>query len=160
MAGHTMSKELNELIREVAERLPNADPHVIADEVARLTPTKILRASYAESLVGMVRNMLSGQRSAALGAALNRSRPVERRREWWSKLLAARLHVGDAQWMPLGDCGRAELKFAIGERETDIERVQAQIDYLSTLIELLDTYGVETVGALPPDCLPPEGLAA
>jgi hypothetical protein len=147
-------KEVNELIRDVATEFPDADPREIAQLVAKRTPRKDIHEWYVDSLVGLVRCVLRNERNSALSGASNKSAKVKQRRQWWARLLEARIHVGEGNWLPLKDCGREELKSAIAERETQIVRTHHQIENLTTLLDRLDREGVDLVGELPPEDLP------
>lgn len=148
--------ELRELVRQVAADHPHADPREIARHVAKLTPADTVMSFYADALVPIVREVLIGQRTTALSAALSPSKPdapaksakLAQRRDWWAEMLGSRVHTDDG-WKVLGDCTSDDLRYCIRERQTDIARVQAQIVHFETLLGLMDAHHVAYVRELP-----------
>lgn len=83
----------------------------------------------------------------------NRSAKVAGIRDWWSDMLASRVHVGDKQWKPLGECGVKELQFAETERRDQAERHLKTAKMYLRLRQLLDEHEVSTVAELPSDAV-------
>lgn len=154
-----MSAELNSLIREVAADHPGAGPREIAQHVAKLTEKNVLADFYAEALVPGVRAILSSERNHLLDGppasepVKGKRRPspkVDGIRNWWSDLLAARVHVGDSQWKTLGSCTVDDLQFCVDERKQLIVRIETQTQNYQKLIALMVKHGARTVADLPP----------
>lgn len=156
MAGIVVSAELRALVREVADDHPQADPREIARHVAKLTPEEDLQNFYAESLVDVVAQILGAQRRDAMGEKKdespsdNKSSKLERRRNWWKDLLAARVHVGKSEWKIIASCTVDDLEFCIGERQSHITGLEAQIQNFRRLATLMVKHGARTVAELPP----------
>lgn len=79
----------------------------------------------------------------------NRSTKVAGIRDWWAETLKARVFVGDAGWMPLGECTARELEYAEKARREKAERETNRAKMYFALRRLLEEYGVETVAQLP-----------
>ncbi|WP_280393128.1 hypothetical protein [Nocardia wallacei] len=82
-----------------------------------------------------------------------RSRKVEQIRDWWAEMLASRVHVGSSRWMPLGDCGIEELKFAEQERRNQAQETLKRANTFLRLRMLLDKHEVDTVSQLPSEAV-------
>jgi hypothetical protein len=153
---------LTDLIREVAEERPEAQPEEIAAEVAKRTPSEQLVKFYAEALRPLVLSILGYERRTAMDEALNaqpvtekpkrrgrsRSKKAERTASWWTEMKNSRVHT-ERGHVRLGSCTRADLEFCIAARRRHIDTVEAQIVNYQRLIDLLDEYGVTTVDELP-----------
>lgn len=83
----------------------------------------------------------------------NRSAKVAGIRDWWTEMLAARVHVGESRWKPLGECGVKELEFAERERRAQAERHLTNAKMYLRLRQLLDEHEVSTVAELPSDAV-------
>lgn len=144
---------LRGLIREVATDMPCADPREIASRVEKLTTNEQVSAFYTEALVPVVRDLLREQRNTALAQAVAGAHRVSPKvaavRDWWTEMLAARVHVGGSHWKLLGDCTADDLRFCISEREAEIERIQAQVARYERLLAAVIEHGAAKVSDLP-----------
>lgn len=149
--GHRVSAELNALIRVVVAEHPHADLHELARHVAKMTPEESVMDFYTAALAGTIGEVIGGDRRNALDGPnhKNRSPKLERRRSWWADVLAARVHVGNANWLQIGDCGVDDLKFCIEERRTQIAGFQNQINNFEQLIALMVKHRARKVADLP-----------
>ena len=153
-----MSKDLNSLIRQVADQHPDvAEPRELARLVASATHVDDVYEFYEESLIGTVRVLIGHRRQAAMTNALScdmprtappKSAKLQQRRSWWQQMLTERVHVNGA-WKVLGDLTINDLRWCVHERQVNIGRIQKQLDNYSTLIAMMQRYGVATVNELP-----------
>jgi hypothetical protein len=143
-----MSTELNQLIHDVAESLPDdATPRDIAEAVVEKAGVEMLTVHLVDLIADRVADLLRNDRNQFLGQTKNRSSKLERRRVWWAKTLTARVSIGGA-WKPLGDCTADDLKAVVSERKEQIKRVQLQINNYHHLIERMEKYKAATVADL------------
>lgn len=158
----TESITLHTLIKRVLDETDITDPREIAVKVAGMIPEHRVHQILVDALVADVRTVMGSRRNRAMSNALmskpNRSAKVVGIRDWWSEMLAARVHVGSSRWVALGDCGDPELAFAEQERRADAERELQRADMYAQLRKLLRTYKVKTVADLPRDAV--GGIAA
>jgi hypothetical protein len=157
--------ELRDLIREVADEHPTAQPEEIARDVAKQTPADRLIEFYEEALRPLVVMVFSRDRNTAFDNAMPaddagvssqappkrqpaNSKKAERTRTWWQTMLDSRVKV-ETGFIPLADCRREDLEYCIDERRSHIADVENRIGYYERLIALLADHGVETVGELP-----------
>lgn len=146
------------LISSVLAETDITDPREVAAKVAAMIPPQQVEQILVDALVADVRTVMGARRNAALENALAprpanpaRSAKVSGIRDWWSEMLAARVHVGGGQWVTLGDCGDDELAFAEAERRADAERELRRADMYTQLRKLLRKHKARTVAALPVD---------
>ena len=140
---------LTALIREAVTEHPEAHAHKLARIVAERTDASQLQEFYALALEPLVSDIIRMDRNATMNSKQGRSSKVERRRSWWARMLTERVHVGDAKWKPLGDCGVDDLDFCISERRDQVGALLGQIAKYETIRDAVITHGVDTVADLP-----------
>jgi hypothetical protein len=151
-----MSTELRDLIREVMDDHPRADPRELARHVAKLTPKADVMTFYEDTLVDYVSSMLRTERNTALDAARpkgNYSKKLQRCRDGWKALCASRVHIGQTQWKLLGDCTVDELEFCASERrENATENIRRAEEY-ERYAELMREHRAKKFRDLPPEAV-------
>jgi len=147
---------LRELVREVLDSADTPDPGAVADEVMRRIPPDEYETALRQTLRSFVRLMSAERRSATRITEPRRaveSPKVAAIREHWRKALRDSVHVGDAAYRFLEDCGFDDLMFAAQERRTLAKQNLDRAGQYEALAQLLIRYGVETVRELPEDVL-------
>ena len=145
-----MSKsELTTLIREVVSQNPEVPVSKLAQMVSERTALDDLREFYARALEPLISDVIRLGRNATMNSKQGRSPKLDRRRTWWARMLQERVHVGEAKWKPLGDCGVAELEFCIGERRDQVGALLGQIAKYEVIRDAVVAHGVATVADLP-----------
>ena len=153
----TEQVSLRALISQVLSDTDIADPREVAVKVAAMIPPEQTHHVLVDALVADVRTVMGARRNAAMSHVLDgshrpaRSAKVAGIRDWWSEMLAARVHVGSGAWMALGDCGEKELAFAEAERRADAAREMQRAEMYEQLRTLLRKHKVRTVSQLPAD---------
>jgi hypothetical protein len=143
------SLNLTALIREVASEHPDLPAAKIAQLVADRTEQDDLRDFYIVALGSLVVDRIRLDRNCIMNSKQGRSPKVEQRRSWWAGMLRQRVHVGDATWKPLGECGLDDLEFCITERHDQIGALMGQIAKYEVIRDAMLTHGVGTVAELP-----------
>jgi hypothetical protein len=128
---------------------PDAHAHKIARLVADGTQPESLHDFYVTALEPLVADRLRLDRNSTMNSKQGRSPKLEQRRSWWARMLRERVHVGEAKWMPLGDCGVTELDFCISERNDQVGALLGQIAKYQTIRDAVISHGVEKVAELP-----------
>lgn len=146
--------ELRPLIRAVAADMPDdATPRDIADKVAASVPECDVRRFFAESVVELVRDTINFGRQKSLSNVVqnNGSAKLAQRRDWWTQMLAERVHIGDGTWKVLAQCTTADLGLCIAERQGQIAAINGQIANFETLIAAMKKHRVKAVADLKPE---------
>jgi hypothetical protein len=146
--------KLIDLIRHAAEELAEADPRQLADQVAKLAPSRELRDLLAEAATESCREYLRTQRNQALDNARKPRKPGPSKklagyREWWADVKASMAHIGDKGWKPLGDCTVDDLLYCVEARREEVKSIENRIADYETLITLLRKTKVCTVKEIP-----------
>lgn len=138
-----------EITRQRMRRTP-------AEELASLQLAQVTTSTSARPVVLLERPSATPSMrlpAAAPKPAPARSAKVAGIREWWRAELKNPIHVGEKQWLPLGDCGFDELMFAAAERRDMAERNAARAKSFTRLAEAVRAAGVERVRDLPVNAL-------
>lgn len=127
-----------------------ADPAVIAEMVARTLTNREIRTALATVLPDYVRRVagdLAGRSRKPQAKVLTTPQRVA---SWYASVLAARMFNG-AEWKFLRDCTADDLHGAAAQRYKTAASTQQEADRLTTLAELLEKLGAETVAEVPED---------
>lgn len=149
---------LNDLIRLVSDQMPNAQPAAIARVVAERAPKAMLRDWLRELLHERVTMLWRFDRNTPTDDVIiigDREKPpvttskkVKRRAQAWAEFCRQQYHI-DGVWKPLGECTIDDLLFCIAERQELIDRTQAKIKHLDTIIGLMRQHRAAKVADLP-----------
>lgn len=159
-----MSKDLNGLIREVLEDLPDGSTRDVATEVASRTPSDRTTEFYTEALLSNVAQVIARSRNVAMDRVFgivrrtNHSPRIERRKNNWAVLMDEELVFG-GQRKRIGDCNKADLMSAAQYRRNLAESITSSAERLEMLADALDRHGVEYARELPADAITMSGAA-
>lgn len=141
---------LRSIVREVLTSSTIADPGVVAEEVLRRVPSRMLKQALQQALRLYVRQVISEVRvSRPPVASSNRSAKVSGIRDGWQRRLRDRVHCGDGNWKFLAECTYEDLLAAAGERRQLAERNLAWARQYDEWARLLTEHDVATFGELP-----------
>lgn len=153
---------LRQVVREVLDTSLLSDPRELAVEVfTRIGATQRAEA-LQQALTVVVRQVISEQRHVTHIADPTRvQRPTTSSgptragmvREWWQRSLRDRIHVGQSNWKPLGDCTYDDIVFAAEERREQASRNNAKARQYQFLAGLLTDHDVKRVRDLPVETL-------
>jgi hypothetical protein len=128
-----------------------ADPGVIADEVLRRVPSRMVKQALQQALRLYVRQVISEVRITRPPAPSSpaRSAKVSAIRDGWQRRLRDRIHCGNGNWKFLAECTYEDLLAAAGERRELAERNMAWARQYDEWARLLTEHDVATFGDLP-----------
>lgn len=140
---------LNHLIRETIANHPTDTAQQIAQLVCELTAPEDLARFYTQALESLVADAIRSHRNSTLNSHSGRSVKLEQRRAWWQRVLQERVHVGNADYKPIGDCTADEIEFCIIERIQQVSRLNEQIRKFEKIRAAMLEHGAATVANLP-----------
>lgn len=161
MTAALKTSTLYELIRDLADDMPDADPREIAKTVVAHTPDESLIDFYTESLVSVIRSHFTTRRNNAIRDVFNphpkgrampggtRSSRIAKGLDAWTKMRDSRVSVNGVLTR-LGACGVKELSAAISEREEHIADVAVKVEQYRQMIALLEKYRADVLDDIPP----------
>jgi hypothetical protein len=147
------SFDLRALIRDELETSAIADPHVVAEHVAKRVPDADLRAALEKALVPIVREMATVERGDVIQKIGRRQGTPwhETASPLYQKLLQQRIEVGgdEREWKFLGDCTRGDLLHAVEFRREQARANMVAAQRYQALVDVMDEKSVERVADLP-----------
>lgn len=140
---------LSTFVREFIESSAEADPSVLAVQIAaKLTP-KQRELALQVTLPDYVRSVVGRSSAASRKPETERKTLTtpQRINLWWANFLASRLFNG-SEWRLMGESTAEDLRGAAGERYETAARTTHEADQLVKLAALLEESGRDTVADL------------